>query len=228
MHFVNDIPIEISDPTATKSLDTKTVLIPLYLSIGSLKAELMEKACVASAALPFGVVPSVQIGSRRFVDGGVSDNVPVFPMMNHQEVDEIFVLLLEPIKSRAAAIRKYGINPEAWRKRDRDLRLARFEIPPSAPEFAKVPYSQKNKPPTIIPFRELSYCPEVIFVAPPSRLGRGLIPGFLREFVGGTLRFERGYASDLVLDGYLDTLKLLGDVQKKSTDTVLVHQSVKK
>lgn len=220
---VDGSSIYIPDSNSTLHPNSKMSWLPKYAALHSMSSESREKACLASAALPFGVVPSVslsfRIGSRdvtTFCDGGVSDNVPIFPFMNQPQIDEIFVLLLEPIKSQASAKNKYGANPKAWRKRERDLRLTQFSVPKDILERnqRKRQYVRKNKPPTILPFHELSHIPDIIFIAPPTRLGKGVVPGFIREFVGGTLRFERDYASDLMLFGYLDTLNFLARRQQ--------------
>ncbi|WP_371867561.1 patatin-like phospholipase family protein [Duganella guangzhouensis] len=56
---------------------------------------LAEAFVYASAALPFGIRPSVKIGEHEFVDGGVADNTPITPLAMH-DIDEVWIIRLRP------------------------------------------------------------------------------------------------------------------------------------
>lgn len=46
---------------------------------------------LASASIPFGVFPGVNIGCATYVDGGIADNAPILPVLE-AGCDEIFVI----------------------------------------------------------------------------------------------------------------------------------------
>jgi predicted acylesterase/phospholipase RssA len=108
--------------------DVRTEWIPGYVRIDNLSPDEAAELCLASAALPFGIVPPRRFHNHHYCDGGVIDNCPVFPFLN-TNFDEIYVLLLEPCKSEEKAKRKIGIDAEKWKQRDRTLRLAEFPRP---------------------------------------------------------------------------------------------------
>jgi hypothetical protein len=165
---------------------------------------------LASAALPFGIVPPVEISGVSYCDGGVVDNCPVYPFLNSGLLDEIYVLLLEPCKSEERMRSAIGVDVRKWSDRNRQLRLAEF--PPPKAVHSKLwggdqcPYRKRNKVPTVLPFQYPGSLPTVVLFYPKKSLG---------GFLDGTLRFERGYASRLVDQGYKDALEIISTENKK-------------
>jgi hypothetical protein len=174
--------------------DTKRVWITEYLHLNTLEHDKALLACLASAALPFGIVPPVVIDGKKYVDGGLTDNVPVFPFINDPEVLEIYIILLEPAKSWEHIACKIGFDKLSWSNKDRAARVAEYPIETQS-TFAK------NKPPKIVPFRMPQYFPRPILLRPKRCLG---------NFLSGTLNFDGGYAQQLIDEGYEDTLAALG------------------
>jgi hypothetical protein len=184
--------------------DLRREWVPSYVDIQKLAPDPAARLCLASAALPFGIVPPVQIGGVTYCDGGVVDNCPVHPFLNTGMLDEIYVLLLEPCKSEERMKRAIGVDVQKWSERDRQLRLAAFPRP--AAVHAKLwggdeyPYEKRNKVPTVLPYRYPRSLPSVVLFYPKKSLG---------GFLDGTLRFERCYASRLVDQGYKDALEII-------------------
>jgi predicted acylesterase/phospholipase RssA len=67
--------------------------IPHYSDLSKLPKQQAIELCLASAALPFGIVLPVVVGDVKHVDGGVVDN-PIFPFMDNSDIDEVFVVSL--------------------------------------------------------------------------------------------------------------------------------------
>jgi hypothetical protein len=76
-------------------LPTPGVFACVYARLDKAPPELAAAFAYASAALPFGILPSVQIGEHLFVDGGVADNTPALPLLQHN-LDELWVIRLRP------------------------------------------------------------------------------------------------------------------------------------
>jgi predicted acylesterase/phospholipase RssA len=184
--------------------DLRREWVPSYVDIQKLGPDQAARLCLASAALPFGIVPPVEISGVSYCDGGVVDNCPVYPFLNSGLLDEIYVLLLEPCKSEERMGRAIGVDVRKWSDRNRQLRLAAF--PPPKPVHTKLwggdeyPYRKRNKIPTVLPFQYPGSLPRVVLFYPKKSLG---------GFLDGTLRFERDYASGLVDQGYKDALEII-------------------
>jgi predicted acylesterase/phospholipase RssA len=178
----------------------KRVWTTIYASINEYDLETKIQICLASAALPFGIVRSVVIGERYYVDGGLTDNVPVFPFLDWDECDELFVLWLEPVKNIAKTMSKIGLSSEAWSLRRRSFDVANFPIPDAWRAREKQEFMERNVPPKHLPFKKLNSKVRITVFHPSRSLG-GL--------VSGTLRFDSEYASQLIDMGYEETIKRL-------------------
>jgi hypothetical protein len=184
---------------------TDTLWTGEYVDLQSINAETAASLLVASAALPFGIVESVSIGEYNFGDGGVFDNCPVFPLLA-LNLDEIYVVLLQPVDSGSDVLAQIGATEESWRIRERDLRVLGVTIPEQkfgrlgtpVPDTSKL---RKGAAPVALPYAEPPTIPRIRVFAPKERLG-----GFLT----GTLNFRAAYAVRLMNRGYCDTLKELG------------------
>jgi predicted acylesterase/phospholipase RssA len=163
---------------------------------------------MASAALPFGIVPSIAVCGRTCVDGGVADNTPVFPFMNDDSIDEIYVVLLEPVQHLKDVRALIGATREAWSRRDRDLRVAAFEHPSPIWKDEPRPYRVREQPPKHIPLRPLNHLPEIKVFSPERSLGSTL---------SGTLNFDGKYAERLIERGLRETEAALDRITAKES-----------
>jgi predicted acylesterase/phospholipase RssA len=173
--------------------DRRRMWLPLYWPVHELPMEEQVKTLLASAALPFGVVPGIEWNGWRLVDGGVADNVPLYPVAN---ADEVFVVLLAPIRNRTMA--ELGLTPERWTTIDRLRRIFLYPRPPF-----DMPERPRPKATKVIPDRAPEKFPDIRVFAPKRSLG-----GFLT----GTLNFNGKYARKRMREGYLDTMKSLRDM----------------
>jgi hypothetical protein len=64
--------------------------IPEYVEI-SAQGSVVEPWLLATASIPFGILPYTTVGGHVFVDGGLADNAPVLPLLE-AGCDEIFVI----------------------------------------------------------------------------------------------------------------------------------------
>ncbi|HEY5021502.1 MAG TPA: patatin-like phospholipase family protein [Gemmatimonadaceae bacterium] len=187
-------------PGAKKYPDATTTWTPIYQDLSEVDKETAVRCCLASAALPFGIVQPVEVLSHTLVDGGVADNTPVFPFMNDKDIREIYVVLVERIRRARDTAIAIGATPETWAKRDRDIRIVDFAIPRSYPIFSDPPYQIRERPPKWFSVRQLEHMPSVKIFSPSSSLGGVL---------SGTLNFDGQYAQQLIERGYQDTLSTL-------------------
>src|SRR5262249_46211341 len=127
--------------------DLECVWMPVYLRVDSLPANIVTEICLASAALPFGIVPPVEVNGVSYVDGGVVDNVPLHPFVEEFPLDEVFVVLLDSFKSDAAARKDARLTVSNWSKRQRAIEVCKFPHPAAVQPFSwhlDLPYSIKN------------------------------------------------------------------------------------
>ena len=71
---------------------------PHYILLNDRSIVKRVSAGLATAALPAGLAPPVKIRDNWYVDGGVVDNVPVYPLIEREKCDVIVVLRLKPVK----------------------------------------------------------------------------------------------------------------------------------
>jgi predicted acylesterase/phospholipase RssA len=190
--------------------DLETLWVPDYKRLDEIQATDKEKAadiCLASAALPFGIVPPVRLDKVDYVDGGVVDNCPLFPFVEEMAAEEVFVVLLDSFSNRKSAIAAADLTSERWSQLKRLREVADFHIPFSqlaSPDLREnLPYCVVNKPPKVIPFREPEHFPKIVLFYPEKPTG-----GFFK----GVLRFEAGYAIDLINQGREETCRRLEEL----------------
>lgn len=175
--------------------------LPLYVRLDSLQYELQTDFLTASAAIPFGIFPSVHLKGIECIDGGVIDNTPIFPLLQNYDCDEIYVIRLRPNRT--------GEIKETWQRVDRIIRIAEMDI-----EECKALYYGKHKksktihhsinPPENVPFREFPLSTErLIIISPKKSLG---------SFLRGTMNFTCSYTNKLLKMGFEDTLNTLNQV----------------
>lgn len=171
--------------------------LPSYVSLNSLPSQTAARACAASAALPFGIVASVKIDNGSYVDGGMVDNVPIFPFVNSDSIDEVFVIILRHYKSDKKAIEREDLTPDEWSRKKRLLALTQVPLPPDSLPSDKLVH---HSPPVIVPLETPARFPGLTLFYPKEPLG-----GLIR----GTLNFRSSYALDLMNRGYEDTVTRL-------------------
>jgi len=168
----------------------------IYVNLTRLPTEDAIQCCLASAAMPFGIVPPVQLGQHRYVDGGVIDNCPVYPFLNRDDIDEIFVVLLSPYRSDDDALRAAGATVEKWQERKRQIEVTEFPVPSRFFDRAMdAPFQRRNRPPKVLPYRTPKPFPVCIPFYPSSSLG---------NFMSGTLNFSGLFAKRSICRGYAD------------------------
>ena len=170
--------------------DRQRSWLPMYWPVHELSLEDQIRMLLASAALPFGVVPSVDWNGHRLVDGGVVDNVPLYPVSGSAEA---FVVLLEPVGKRTLA--QLELTETRWTAIDRGYRLLLHPMEPI--EVFRIPKPSKTR---VIPERTPDSFPIVRVFAPKKSLG---------NFLTGTLHFSGKYARKRMREGYVDTMKAL-------------------
>lgn len=155
--------------------------VPVYVRVDMLPSADAISPLLASAALPFGIVPGVRTTEGMFVDGGVVDNCPILPLVAY-DLDEVFVLTLSP----------GDLDPDVEHRRCLELgRLIQLvkRGPPKG-----VPSLEDNDPPTIVPYPEFSHWPRLRTFAPTGPLGGPL----------ALMNFDPAFGRQLIAQGYAD------------------------
>jgi hypothetical protein len=180
--------------------------IPHYNCLSDLTGAEAAMCCVASAALPFGVVPSVRLFDREFVDGGIVDNVPFYKFIEDLPMDEIYVVVLEAFGSDEEAQNCLKITPESWQENERAQRVATLQ----KPDIVLNPsWSKEYRPPIkVVAHKQVADFPKLIFFYPKDK-GLG-------NFLTGTLNFNNDYAREIMKRGYLETMQKLGKLRGDS------------
>ncbi len=177
------------NPSASK------IWIPIYRNMQQCDPSSRTLALLASAALPYGIVPSVRIEGESVVDGGVADNLPLLPMILKEKCDELIVVCLSPLSGSASDVesslkndcigvlmmQRFARLSEYIRRRWREEgdRLGFWQ-------FAVVRYRCRAH--AIVNRR---WPKRLILIAPSSKLG-GKWPG--ADFLCGTMNFNSGFA----------------------------------
>jgi len=172
---------------------------PLYLSVGDAASdgEAMDWL-IQTAALP-EIFPRKPIRGQFAVDGGVVDNVPIYPIAAHK-VDRVIVVYLgnelnasESLYTDEAARTWWMAELVAWSELDTRAKanaVRRNHIKKNGPIG--------EKRPNLIPLEPRLLRPEqFVPILPMARLG---------NFLTGTLNFSGEKARRLLKRGYRDTL----------------------
>jgi len=165
--------------------------VPEYVRIDQQPSDRAVDWLMATAALPFGVVPSVTRDKIEYVDGGVVDNVPVLPLLSHN-LDEIIVLELNP-----AATRPGPDHPTRCARLQRLHGLARMPLPPR--QHVK-PSRDYREPPQLVPLPQFPRFPNIVEIRPAKSLG---------GIFSGLLNFSPEYSQRLIREGQADTERCL-------------------
>jgi len=135
------------------------------------------------------------------LDGGLADNLPVFPLVSIEQCDELFVIRLRPHQE--------GDLEKSWQIIDRKFRVAdipdgqRREMYYEALKRRRGSTSidEQFQPPIVVRYRKCVNWPKKIAViAPQKKLG---------NFLSGTINFRSSYTKRLIKMGYHDTLNVI-------------------
>lgn len=175
----------------TMAASTLAAWVPRYMDVREQTLELARRILLASAALPFGLLPSITVGGREFVDGGLADNVPIFPFVD-DSTDEVFVVLLDHDLPESAEDWEELIRRQ-WPKTDLLLRRADLALLPMSIQASELATWNHLD----LQARTVPRIPRIVVFRPSKPLG-----GFLR----GTLNFDGGYAGELIALGQKDAM----------------------
>jgi predicted acylesterase/phospholipase RssA len=156
--------------------------VPTYVRVDKMASAEAIAPLMASAALPFGIVPAIETTEGFFVDGGVVDNCPILPLTLF-ELDEIFVLTLGGGE----------LDSETERRRCAELGRLIALAQRGAPKG--VPSLEENDPPTIVPYPEFPGWPKLQTFAPSGPLGGPL----------ALMNFDPAFGRQLIDRGYTET-----------------------
>lgn len=149
--------------------------IPKYVELSKEDHRDRADVLVASAALPFGIVPPVKIGKYQFVDGGIVDNSPVYPLAVTEQCTEIVLIKCAPDDQRPIA--------EQLARVGRMLQLVERASPRETTLHRPLPPASRKALPSL----------ELRVLAPSSNLG-GMVQGTLNFSTRQSLRnLQRGY-----------------------------------
>lgn len=195
-----------------------TVSIPHYHRLPECLDEDGLDMLMASAALPFGIVKAVPLSNRAHIDGGLADNLPLWPLVAEFQCDELIIVRLTPSSEKLFAFEdpRYtshwrpftsllGEDESSyrsyWQVVDRKINVSHMHRLPW-PEVISIEHFAK--PPTKIPFREPPAWPKrIITIAPTEDLG-GILStmNMNAEFTGPLVEKGRLRAIDVLSREY--------------------------
>jgi predicted acylesterase/phospholipase RssA len=181
-------------------LEPERGFFPTYLPVHKTEVGSAVDAVVASAALPFGIANAININGNTYVDGGVVDNCPIYPLAMWEQCEEIIVVKLSVGDLRLGNV-IYDLEEIERLERIKDF------IPPKTfwektgpwPEI-EVPYHHNN-PPKVIRFKNLKNIKITVLTLSPSNT--------LGNFITGTMNFSEDYARENIAKGHSDALKFI-------------------
>lgn len=186
-----------------RSLQPERQFFPWYFPVHSLDPETATDAIVASAALPFGLVNSIKIDNRRYVDGGVVDNCPIYPLIVTEGCDEVIVIKASPLTPEDS------LTPQYLSRIDRLNRVREFAPPTTYweqdwPDQYLNPLPRpywRSEPPVVIPLTDYTKTTcRPLFLAPSDSLG---------NMRSGTMNFTPDYTMRTMERGYKDALAFI-------------------
>ncbi len=148
------------------SIAPATYFIPHYHELSARSRPVRKRLLRATAALPFGLVASVDFEGMTFIDGGMADNLPASPLLD-RDLDVIVAVRLRPADEQ--------LLPEAFLREElkRIARLSRLQSEaPDVEPSGSLGELQRNfsQAMGIIPDIHLN-TPRLIVVSPKESLG---------------------------------------------------------
>ena len=156
--------------------------MPDYIRLDLVPATERPTYLLASAALPLGIFPEVDLHGALYTDGGMADNTPLYPLAALERCDELVVIRLRP------TARVWPIV--AWE--NCKLIAHRIGLPATRrPNMRQLPYASTPSPCPDTP-------PRILTCAPRHGLGWF-----------NTVNFGAAYADRLLKAGYRDARALI-------------------
>jgi|SRR5579864_679955 len=168
--------------------------LPEYADITKMSWELCQKVLFASASIPYAFPAWVPDGSGDHCDGGVADNLPIFPIVNNGGCDLVIVVALNPEEARRLKHLQDHLDC-LWAKCFVAAHTARTDE-----LYCKFGQSYKKH----IPGRPIVGQTKIVCVTPKQALPRLNLPVF--RFLGGTLNFKTSAVERWMEQGYIDAL----------------------
>lgn len=193
-----------------------TATIPDYVALSKLETSMARDCVTASMALPFGIFPRIEILGQRYMDGGVADNIPIYPVLLDQ-CKVIYVVHLSPkphygdlnllsdeqleramnlIDHRRQSTGEPPVYGRNWFQRRLEMGLAMKEMLLSPDEILAKLKADFNRPG--------DGHVKIVHIVPQQRLGRGL---------SGTLFFNYTKTERLMKLGYEDAKATLAGLR---------------
>ena len=194
----------------TRRAMEEEVYIPFYTRLDKIETKSRCQALLASAAIPFGIFPEIDIDDEKFIDGGIVDNTPIYPLVSFEKCDLLFVVRLRPDET--------GYLKRLWQVVDRVNRVSKIPVEKCRmmyqAEMVKRRISKnvddKISPPVNVPYVNPENWPRnIVVISPQKKLG-----GFLR----GTMNFNSSYAKRIMKQGYNDAKIILDKVDMANND----------
>jgi predicted acylesterase/phospholipase RssA len=188
--------------------------VPFYINLDLIQSITNRvNFTLASAAIPFGFVQAVTIENEEFVDGGISDNTPLLPVLSDPEpFDEIFVVVLSSFKNNNEAMNSHIFRVDHWQKLVQLVNLNALGVPNPQKVIKDISPKQqlhdkfnKNMEASNIKIdHALNKMPKIHLFYPKKKLG---------GWISGTLNFKTDYATRIKTQGYHETMDKLGALQ---------------
>jgi predicted acylesterase/phospholipase RssA len=183
---------------------------PNYLKINGMALSAQRELLLASAALPLGIFPPIHFDSKEYVDGGIADNLPIFPLVTLEQCSEVVVVALRPTRENSLLTHWQGID-RSLRRRALSMKQAEelyyAELDRRGGNRNEAP---QYEPPVTLRLRSPESWPEqTVLIAPKRSLG---------TFLTGTMHFRARYAKRLLQQGYEDAITAISTHQIGSAD----------
>jgi predicted acylesterase/phospholipase RssA len=184
----DNIKYRLSDvPTMAPYAARTTHDCPIYVPLHEQPLNLRTANVMASAALPFGIVKSPTVNGKTVVDGGVADNIPLFPLVELFPCESVVIVGLQPTWDGFTDYVDLRILREKWKRTDRLIRLAKERFDAFSDD-GRPWFGNRN-----FPEREPSSFPQRLIPITPDK-GFPLL---------GTFLFTRRFTRRWVEEGYL-------------------------
>jgi hypothetical protein len=163
-------------------------VVSAYIRVDDCDRTSARETLLASSALPLGIEPArTGVGAQRLIDGGVADNVPVFPLISETDCDELVIVCCNPREPWDDEVERH-----AWQQIDRLKRVldSKFVATNERDGQQDVCFD----PPRAFPYSQPRRWPhQVVVIAPDYPLG---------SLWTGTLGFSKKRCTERMADGY--------------------------
>jgi hypothetical protein len=200
------------------AISGKRIYVQEYLRIDGLAEKDRIEGLMASSALPLGIFPGIKMKGVWYADGGVVDNIPIYPLISLFPCEELFVIQLEPLPKKANGLEDiYKTNWQIHHQRlegvkfykdvmDRCAILTKNSVPKDVARneiqaIVKQAKEQSNlSNEENLAFQAIDNWPRrIITIAPEKNYG----------FWNGTLNFNAKFTRRLIRKGRRDAYRIL-------------------